>query len=369
MPQGSSIILCSNVRLGIRQLYQYLNDLQATYGGVTATYGGVTATYGGVTATYGGGYIWGVPRLIHLQNSDTSRTVPLLQATNLGDYSRLQESLYHCSLMTIEENEPPPYRTITAKTSRNTIIKPGELVDVVELTPLHLADRRIYNLMLGAAWENIDQDVEHIIRKSELRTEQSHAVGGRLDSAIGRLMGARVRVRIERDGAPYTLNMPLLETVAEPVRSDGNVYFRFPRELRKVISDSNIFARLQKDVMFALSSKYALALYEMLQKRGNLRHKTQEKFTVEGLRALLGVQTGRLLEYKNFKSRALKPAITEVNALANYGISFIENKEGKTVKTITIGWWQKTEEEMKLAFRELSASKVGRKTRIKEKQK
>jgi hypothetical protein len=47
----------------------------------------------------------------------------------------------------------------------------------------------------------------------------------------------------------------------------------------------------------------------------------------------------------------------------------MENKEGETVKTITIGWWQKTEEELKLAFRELAASKVGRKTRIKEKQK
>jgi len=261
-----------------------------------------------------------------------------------------------------------PFKTITTKTTHNTVVKPGELVDVVELTPLQLVDRRAYNLMIGAAWDKIDQDIEHSVRKRDLRPTKMNAMNDRLDSSIGRLMGARVRVKIERDGQPYTLSVPLLETVAEPVRSDGNVYYRFPRELRKLISDSNIFARLQKDVMFALSSKYALALYEMLQKRGNLRHKTQETFTVEELRGLLGVQPGKLPHYKNFKSRALKPAIEEVGSLASYGISFHENKESRTVKSITLGWWQKTEEELKLAYRELEAAKVGRKTRIKERQ-
>jgi len=262
------------------------------------------------------------------------------------------------------------FKTTSTKTTHNTLIKPGELVDVVELTPLQLTDRRTYNLMLGAAWDKISQDVEHVIRKRDLRPTGSKdiAVPGRLDSTIGRLMGARVRVKIERDGQPYTMNMPLLETVVEPVRADGNVYYRFPRELRKLISHSSIFARLQKDVMFALSSKYALALYEMLQKRGNLRYKTQETFTIDELRELLGVRPDKLQPYKNFKSRALNPAIDEVNSLANYGITFRENKVGKTVKTITIGWWQKTEDELRLAYNELQSSKVGRRVRIREKQ-
>ena len=33
------------------------------------------------------------------------------------------------------------------------IVKPGELVDIVELNPLTLADRRIYNLLIAnAGW-------------------------------------------------------------------------------------------------------------------------------------------------------------------------------------------------------------------------
>jgi plasmid replication initiation protein len=275
---------------------------------------------------------------MYIQFTLKTGTVPKTTGYFLYRLLKLHKEDYHCSLMAEDS-----FKTISTRTTHNTLIKPGELVDVVELTPLQLTDRRTYNLMLGAAWDKIDEDVEHVIRKRE-------------------------RVKIERDGQPYTMNMPLLETVAEPVRADGNVYYRFPRELRKLISDSSIFARLQKDVMFALSSKYALALYEMVQKRGNLRYKTQETFTVDELRDLLGVQTGKLKPYKNFKSRALKPAVDEVNGLANYGITFRENKVGKTVETITLGWWQKSEDELKLAFRELQASKIGRRVRIREKQ-
>ena len=46
--------------------------------------------------------------------------------------------------------------------------------------------------------------------------------------------------------------------------------------MRRIIKNSTIFARLQKEVMFALSSKYALALYEMIQKRGNMRRNSEE---------------------------------------------------------------------------------------------
>ena len=39
--------------------------------------------------------------------------------------------------------------------SLDSIIKPEELVDIVEMTPLTLQDRRIYNLLIGNAWNSI----------------------------------------------------------------------------------------------------------------------------------------------------------------------------------------------------------------------
>ena len=46
-------------------------------------------------------------------------------------------------------------RTLDAKPNDVSIVKPGELVDIVEMTPLTLTDRRIYNLLLANAWEKI----------------------------------------------------------------------------------------------------------------------------------------------------------------------------------------------------------------------
>jgi hypothetical protein len=254
------------------------------------------------------------------------------------------------------------YRTVQARTTQNSLIKPGELIDIKELTPLTLFDRRVFNLLLGNAWENIEDDVEHSINKRDLRG--SHAGNERLDDTIGRLMGARVVVQLERDGKPYSRSVPLLEHIDEPIRGDGKIYYSLTRKLRKLISNSHIFARIEKDVMLALSSKYALALYEMVQKRGNLSHQWSETFEVERMRELLGVPTDKLTAYKSFKQRALVPAIDEVNGLSSYGVSFVEVKKGRKVEAITIGWHKKSVEELKEAFSELKRHKVGRRARL-----
>lgn len=61
------------------------------------------------------------------------------------------------------------YRTIDARPNAQSLVKPGELVDLVEVTPLTLADRRIYNQLLENAWDAIEKPVTHVISKSDLR--------------------------------------------------------------------------------------------------------------------------------------------------------------------------------------------------------
>jgi hypothetical protein len=73
---------------------------------------------------------------------------------------------------------PSRSRTLRQRTTGNpndpndptgSMIKPAELVDVVEMTPLTLVDRRTYNMLLAFAWDRIDEDVEHAIPKAVLR--------------------------------------------------------------------------------------------------------------------------------------------------------------------------------------------------------
>jgi hypothetical protein len=83
------------------------------------------------------------------------------------------------------------------------------------------------------------------------------------------------------------------------------------------LKESKQFARLQKSVMFAYTSKYALALYEVVQKRGNLKHKWNEEFSVERFRQLLNVEKGKYQEFKNLNLRVIGPAVLEVTGLVS----------------------------------------------------
>ena len=253
------------------------------------------------------------------------------------------------------------YRTIQARPNASSLIKPGELVDLVEVTPLTLADRRIYNLLLENAWDAIEKPVTHTIAKAALRG--SHNSNDRVGESVERLMSSIVRLAVNWDGEPAIERVQLLGGNIEVNRPDGLLHYEIPARLRKVIKNSTVFARLQKEVMFALSSKYSLTLYEMVQKRGNLRHKSSEKFTVDELRGILGVPKGKLTSWSNLNNRAIKPAMEEVNALSDFEVDVSPVKTGRRVTGVEFRWWRKDAQGVNKTERELSFSKVGRKAR------
>src|SRR3954469_1799563 len=245
-----------------------------------------------------------------------------------------------------------------------SMVKPAELVDVVELTPLTLVDRRTYNLLIAHAWDRIDEDVEHTIPKAVLRG--THESNDRLSDTVQRLMAAQVEVRIIRDGKRYLRSIHLLGTVERPEdeAEDGNVYYRFPAELREIIQQSSIFARLQTEVMFCFTSKYALALWEMIQKRGNLKHKHVEEFAPAELRGLLGVPRDRLTEFADLRRFAPTPAVAEVNALSGHMVQIDAIRHGRKVVKLRLIWFAKDEQGLKAAYTEVQRHKAGRKVRI-----
>jgi hypothetical protein len=264
-------------------------------------------------------------------------------------------------------------RTLRQRTTGNpldpndasgSMVKPAELVDVVELTPLTLVDRRTYNLLIAHAWDRIDEDVEHAIPKAVLRG--THKGDERLSDTIQRLMAGQVEVRIIRDGKRYLQSIHLLGTVARPEDEDedGNVYYRFPAEWREIIRQSSIFARLQTEVMFCFSSKYALALWEMIQKRGNLKHKNTDEFAPDELRRMLGVPRGKLKEFSHFRQKVLIPAVDEVNALSSHMVQIDAVRHGRKVVKLRLIWFAKDEQGLKAAYCEIQRHKAGRKARI-----
>jgi hypothetical protein len=84
--------------------------------------------------------------------------------------------------------------------------------------------------------------------------------------------------------------------------------------------------------VFAFTSKYALALYELITTRINLKHVWQEEFTVDDFRALLGVPDGKLERIPNLLQRVIQPAVLEVNGLADFGVKIEPVRKGGAMR-------------------------------------
>jgi hypothetical protein len=255
------------------------------------------------------------------------------------------------------------WRTIEARATPDSLIKPGELVDLVEVTPLTLTDRRIYNLLLENAWDSIDKPVIHTIGKARLRG--SHNSNDRIGESIERLMAAIVKVKVIQNGETAIERVQLLGGNVEFEMPDGMLHYEIPPRLRRIIKDSTIFARLQKEVMFALSSKYALTLYEMVQKRGNLIYRSSEDFMIGEIRGVLGVPKGKLTTWSNLYNRAIHRAVEEVNQLSDYLVEVEPLKTGRKVTHVRLKWWKKDSGGIHDAAHELCGAKHGRRVRRK----
>ncbi len=252
-------------------------------------------------------------------------------------------------------------RTVEIKPTKDTMIKAGELVDVVEVTPLTLTDRKVYNLLIDHAKHDIDKPIEHTIDKEQLRL--SRRGNERVDDSINRLMGGIAKIKTMRNGEPATLKVQLLGRNIEHDREDGKFYYTFDPVLREVFTNSTVFARLKMDVMLNFQGKYGLALYELTEKRINLR-KNEDIFSIAEFRSLLGVPKGKLTTWHNLKTYAFDPAVAEVNQLAtDFRVELTGIKSGRSFVEVKMRWWRTSPDGEEAAIQELSGSKTGRKAR------
>lgn len=173
------------------------------------------------------------------------------------------------------------------------------------------------------------------------------------------LRSATLTYRNEVEG--YTGIYGLISVGRVEFEDHGVIRYRFDEEFRKVLEHSNLYAVLDRQTSLALSSRYAHRLHEMIALRAG-RDKNVERFTVDDLRARLGVPNGKLKAWIDFRRFALEMAIDEVNQLSRFEVSWrVCRKFRRRVEEIELTW------EVKRALTptraELARSKVGRKAR------
>ena len=99
--------------------------------------------------------------------------------------------------------------------------------------------------------------------------------------------------------------------------------------------------------MYCFRSKYALTLWEIVSKRGNMRYKTREEFELERFRRLLGVEDEKYKLMNDLERFVIKPALREVNTFSSYHVQLERVRVGKRVERVILTWAAKENADLK----------------------
>lgn len=225
-------------------------------------------------------------------------------------------------------------------------------------------EQLVWNKLLANAHKRAPNDEgQWEIPKKELLLG-GHASTDRILPTLEALVNTRITVSIERNGRSTKEVMTMLAWARVPDDRQGVVQYRFVPELLQVLDLSNHWGLLRWDIMNAMASKYALALYELGQQRVNLNFKWSEDISLGKFRELLGVEAGKLKRYDLFNRKAIRPAVQQVNALAEFHVDVEPLKTGRAVTDIRLKWYKKEGDELRAAYEELRRHSAGRKARI-----
>lgn len=263
-------------------------------------------------------------------------------------------------------------KTVEQQTNLDGFPKAGELIEITSAHELETSDRAIMNILYQYAHDSGDimkPGAEWEIAMSRLRLS-THRGGGRIKDSLERLMRVLVKVPLydAKTGEPRVLITTLFdffEVSRDETRPGATVRYGFKKKLQPLIAASNRWGRVKTDVVCAMTSKYAIALYELVQLRAGL-DKCVETFDIDRFRELMGVPPGKLNRGPDLERFCVQPALMEVNGLSDLTVQVeLARKHSRApIHGVTIAWWPKEGDAFRDTYKERQRPKVGRLARL-----
>ena len=228
-----------------------------------------------------------------------------------------------------------------------------------------LAALKLMHLMIGTAGGRMADDVRHQMRLSEIRAIDGmrHHDRASLTPLFAELAAA-VLISDDKDKQAVTIGGLVDEAHIDyrhEVSGDLLVTWTFRSMFKRMAAESNHWAIIDRQTVFHLSSKYAVMLFQHVASLSNLERINSKTFTLAELRAVLGIEEGKITRFSTLNQRIIKPAIAEITQLSRLTLTATPNRVGRSVASVTIGW--EVKENPSNAKREMAHSKVGRKAR------
>lgn len=271
-------------------------------------------------------------------------------------------------------NEQKASLTAAQKTNLDGFPKAAELIEITGAHALEASDRAILNLLYQHAHDSgrlTEVGASWVIPMSALRISP-HESNDRLRQSLDRLLAVKVNVsyRDKKTGEPRLILTNLFSgfDIPEPgtvTSGPGFIRFTVPDMLRPVLMLSGRWGRIKAEIVCAMTSKYAIALYELVQLRAGL-DRCVEQFPVERFRDLLGVPPETYESGSNFVHKVLEVAALEVNGLSEMGVKIevVRRSPRAPITAVVLAWWVKEGDEFRASYAERNRSKAGRMARL-----
>jgi hypothetical protein len=265
--------------------------------------------------------------------------------------------------------------SLTAKQKTNYLgfPKPGELIEMTGTHALEASDRAILNLLYQQAHDSgrlLEPEAEWEVSLAALRQALSkHEGNSRLRESLKRLKAISVSVDyVDAEGEPrvqITGLFDFFDFSMHELNTRATLRYGLPRKLAPILESSGRWGRIKAEIVCSMTSKYAIALYELIQLRASME-KSVESFPIERFRELLGVPPGTYARADNFQRKVLDPAVLEVNGLSDMSLQIeLERVHSRAiVHAVTVAWWRKSGDEFRASVDERNRSKLGRMSRL-----
>jgi hypothetical protein len=207
---------------------------------------------------------------------------------------------------------------LQSKDDPATVPLPLPIIIVKIEGPYIERDRKLWTFLVHAVWDELGVQPIHELPVSRIN-RVFRECGGEHDTkwiweSAERLTETIARwIRTEDDTRYKGIASLFQAEITEEAKERGKLRFAFPPLLIPIIKDPRRFARLRTHFLIGLSGKYAVTLYELLESVAN-RIDPVLDVQLDTLRQWLKVPEGKLKSWDHFNSRALYPAIGQINS-------------------------------------------------------
>lgn len=201
---------------------------------------------------------------------------------------------------------------------------------------LSLLERKISNALLYNAYPNLKKTLIHEVSLEKLKrllntNTRNHKV---IKQSLRKLISILIEWNILGDQVP---EMPLEGWSASTILSsvsivNGVVKYQYSELIKELITDPQIYGKINLLIQSRFKSSYALALYENCARYRGLKY--SKSFDYGLFRRLMGVEEGKYRLFRDFNRRVLTTAVTEINTCSDIFVTPEIMRRGRKIISI-----------------------------------